>query len=316
MSHLRKLNAWEQAGYDQSNNLQVLPVKQQTTFYLVAGNGLEIKVDDPSLVALRASDSDDKGAHKSAGLTAWEKDQFIRKIVVSAKTDEGSTKLRAQLNGSDWVEPLTIRVVRDQNWRQIGKTTGEAFVDIRKQLQALPLRDAVLRVAEDQMHSGVCCRSDGFGVYNVDASYNWCGAFAYWCWNQASAIKGQENPFGANNDVLLSPQKAINWAMREDTPGQLLRYKGMNPMTGKGTQEYRDIGWGGHNLQRGDIVLLREGHAGGWNHVCMVNQVDGTSIETMDGNQGKFQSIKRVKRSLADKLPDGSTKLVFVHILL
>jgi hypothetical protein len=79
---------------------------------------------------------------------------------------------------------------------------------------------------------------------------------------------------------------------------QLLRYQGGNPMTGKGTQEYREIGYNGYFLERGDIVLLREGSASGWKHVCMINSANGSQLQTMDGNQGKGQSIKLVKRSL------------------
>jgi hypothetical protein len=237
-------------------------------------------------------------------------------VILVAKTGDGQTALRAQLNGSDWVKPITIQLVSDQNWRRVGKAEGEVSRELRQELQRLDLRDAVLRIAEDQMHSSIASRSDGFGVYDCDPSYNWCGAFAHWCWKQAAAIKGVQNPFGANNNVLLSPQKAISWAMREDTPLQLLRYQGGNPMTGKGTQEYREIGYNGYFLERGDIVLLREGSASGWKHVCMINSVNGSQLQTMDGNQGKGQSIKLVKRSLDDKVADGSPKLVFVHVTL
>ena len=153
-------------------------------------------------------------------------------------------------------------------------------------------------------------------MYHSNKAYNWCGAFAHWCWSQATAIRGEGNPFGGDSEVLLSPQKAIHWAMRSDTPAVLLRYKGIDPMTGKGTQEYREIGAQGHQLERGDIMLLRDGNAGGWKHVSLVNSVSGTAVQTLDGNQGAGQSIKLVNRSLTDILPDKSPKLVFVHVLL
>ena len=38
------------------------------------------------------------------------------------------------------------------------------------------------------------------------------------------------------------------------------------------------------------------------------------NMRTIDGNQGKFQSIKVVSRILSDKLPDGSSKLAFLHV--
>jgi hypothetical protein len=315
MSHLRKLGNWDVAGYDEARNLQILPIGQRTTFYLIAGAGLDVDVDDADYVSLAVGESDDKSAHKNAELSAWEKEQFIRKIVLTGKS-AGDTKLHAKLNGGDWVEPMTISVLSDQNWRQVGKATGEATPGMRQEIQQLPLRAAVLRAAEDQLHSAVCSRSDGFGVYHSNTSYDWCGAFAHWCWAQASAIKNVANPFGGNSDVLLSPQKAINWAMRDDTAGQLLRYRGINPMTGTGLQEYRDIGWNGYQLEPADIVLLREGTAAGWKHVCMVYRTGNPDIQTIDGNQGKFQSIKVVNRSLDDTLPDGSPKLVLVHVTL
>ena len=85
-------------------------------------------------------------------------------------------------------------------------------------------------------------------------------------------------------------------------------------MDGKGRQEYRDVGWNGYELKPGNVVLLREGHAAGWKHVCMVHSVDGSHVETIDGNQG-LPSIKLVNRSLDTRLPDGSPKLVFVTVM-
>jgi CHAP domain len=316
MPHFRKLGGRDQAGYDESRALQVLPIAQQTTFYLVAGADLDVSVDDENLVSLTVGSSDEKAAHSSTELTAWEKGNVIRKIVVNAKNNEGETTLRAKLNSNDFAQPITLRIIHDQNWRRVGKAAGECTPELRQELQLLPVRDAVLRVAEDQLHSSVCSRSNGFGVYNIDKTYDWCGAFAFWCWEQAATIKGLNNPFGSKSSVLWSPQRAIDWAIDPSSAGQLLRYQGGNPMTGKGTQEYREIGWNGYQLERGDIVLLRLGNAGGWKHVCMVDKVNGSALQTIDGNQGANQSIKKVSRSLDEKLPDGSYKLVFVHALI
>jgi hypothetical protein len=204
MAHFRKIG--DRTGYDEDRALQILPVTQQTTFYLVAGADLDVSVDDDSVVGLKAGDTDDKAAHRSAELTAWEKDNILRKVVVKANSNEGETALHAKLDGADFAQSVTLRVVADQNWRRVGKATGECQPELRAELQLLPLRDAVLRVAEDQLHSSVCTRSNGFGVYNIDKSYDWCGAFAYWCWNQAAAIKNLDNPFGPKSSVLWSPQ--------------------------------------------------------------------------------------------------------------
>ncbi|WP_156971056.1 hypothetical protein [Beijerinckia mobilis] len=115
--------------------------------------------------------------------------------------------MHAKLNGRDWIAPLTIRVVSNQQNRQVGASAGEVSPQLRVELQRLSLRDAVIRIAEDQMHSAIATQSDGFGVYNIDAKFNWCGAFAYWCWQQACAIKSVPNPFGSNGGVLWSPHK-------------------------------------------------------------------------------------------------------------
>jgi hypothetical protein len=312
VAHLRKPGTGDLAGFDSTRNLQILAINQRTNFYLVAGADLNVFTDDDSCAAVVAGKSDAAAIKKDGTLSAWEKSQEIRPLSVVGKS-LGSTTLRAQLDGRDWIAPLTIRVLNDKTCRQVGKATAQVTPELRSEIQSLSLRDAVIRVAEDQMHSAIS-QSRGFGVYDMDASLDWCGGFAYWCWNQACAIQGVENPFGSSNTVLWSPQRAIHWAMQDTTPAQLLRYKGISPMDGKGRQDYREIGWNGYELRRGDVVLLRDGHAAGWKHVCMVHSVDGRAIVTIDGNQG-LPSIKLVNRSLDDKLPDGSAKLVFVAVM-
>jgi hypothetical protein len=316
MSNLKKVG--NQTGYDASAGLQIVPLNGQTVFYLVAGEGLDVSVDDPSIATVTADTGDNKSIHSSSQLSAWEKEQVIRKLVIKGKA-AGSTRLHAKQGSSDWVSPLTIRVVRNQESRQVGKGMGEVTPELQIELSKLSLRDAVIRIAEDQMHSAIATQSDGFGVYNVPKEYNWCGAFAFWCWQQAAAIKKVDCPFGKNNDVLLSPQKAIHWAMQSSTPGLLLRYAGPDPMAhSKDQQAFIDItGANGRALHTADIVLVRSGSAQGWKHVSMVRQVNGVvSIQSIDGNQGKFQSIKTVNRDLTSKLPDGSYSLVFVHVLV
>ena len=302
----------DQTGYDADRNLQIMSLNMRTTFYLVAGAGLDVSTDDDDIALASSGASDSKGAHKDGTLSDWEKDQVIRVITLTAKS-AGSTQLRAPLDGSDWIEPLTIRVLHDATCRQVGKATAQVTPELRQELQGMALRDAVIRVAEDQMHSAIA-KSNGFGVYNMASNLDWCGGFAYWCWDQACAIRGEENPFGAKSTVLWSPQRAIDWAMQSTTPAQLLRYEGVSPMDGKGQQDYHDIGWCGYDLKPADIVLLRAGNAGGWKHVCMVHEVNGRSIVTIDGNQGS-PSIKMVNRSLDEKLSDGSYQLVFVAVM-
>ncbi len=312
MAHLRKPGFGDQVGFDSNRNLQILAINQRTNFYLIAGADLNVFTDDANCADLVFGKSDATAIKKDATLSSWEKSQEIRPLTIVGKS-LGSTTLRAQLDGRDWIAPLTARVLNDKSCRQVGKATAQVTPELRAEIQRLPLRDAVIRVAEDQMYSAIS-QTSGFGVYDMDAKLDWCGGFAYWCWNQACAIQGGENPFGASNTVLWSPQRAIHWAMQDTTPAQLLRYKGISPMDGKGRQEYREIGWNGYELKPADIVLLRETNAGGWKHVCMVHTVEGRSIKTIDGNQG-LPSIKIVTRSLDTLLPDGSPKLVFVAVM-
>lgn len=313
MSHLRKPGNRDLSGFDPGRNLQIMPVNKKTSFYLVAGDGLEVGTEDESCAVATAGAGDDRLAHKDATLSAWEKNQVIRVIKLHAKAP-GTTRLHAKFQGMDWIDPLTVRVTQDPDSRQVGKSRAEVTPELRKELQGLSLREAVIRVAEDQMNSAICRETRGFGIYNMDKSLDWCGGFAYWCWDQAAAIKGVDNPFGPKNTVLWSPQRALHWAMQPLTAGQILRWSGASPMDGKGRQEYREIGWSGYKLRRGDIVLLRKDKAWGWKHVCMVHSLSGNDLTTIDGNQGS-PCIKTVKRSLTSKLPDGSFSLVFVAVI-
>jgi hypothetical protein len=114
---------------------------------------------------------------------------------------------------------------------------------------------------------------------------------------------------------LASVQKAIHWAMRSDTPGQLLRYEGASPMDGKGHQDYVEIGWNNNYLEPGDIVLTRAGNASGWKHISMIYAKGITTFDTIDGNQGAGQCIKiRQGFAIDQLLPDRSHARVFIHI--
>ncbi|MCZ0737653.1 hypothetical protein [Phreatobacter sp. AB_2022a] len=317
MPHFRKIG-WDQVGFDADRSLQLIPVGRQATLYLVAGPGLDVQVDDDTVVKLNAGTKDDRQAHGAGGLSAWEKDQTIRKIVLTASSKpDATTTLRALLDGRDFAKPVEIQTIMNSNWCQAGAKTAAVTPALMAELKRMPLRDAVIRIAEDQMNSAIAKQGDGFGVYDIDKSYNWCGAFAYWCWAHAAAVQGEFNPFGPSNNVLFSPQKAIHWAMKPESAGQLLRYSGTSPMDGKGHQDYREIGWNGCSLERGDIVLLRKAHAGDWKHVCLVDTVEGDALTTMDGNQGKYNAIKRTRRSLSAMTADGKAPaLVFVHAMI
>src|SRR5687767_9312518 len=102
VAHLRKPGQSDHAGFDSSRNLQILALNQRTNFYLVAGGGLNVFTDDDSCAAVLAGESDDTAAHKDRALSGWEKTQVIRKLTLVGKS-LGSTSLRAQLDGRDWI---------------------------------------------------------------------------------------------------------------------------------------------------------------------------------------------------------------------
>lgn len=43
----------------------------------------------------------------------------------------------------------------------------------------------------------------------------------------AANIQGQANPLDPDDDVVLSPQKAIEWALANPTRATVLRYQGL-----------------------------------------------------------------------------------------
>jgi hypothetical protein len=219
----------------------------------------------------------------------------------------GSTRLYATDGIGVIFDSLDVTVVTDRYSRRVGKDPANISTDIRQQAQGLSLRDAVMLVAEDQMNSSVTAGS-GFGVYGP-SKYDWCGFFVYWCWDMAAALKGVANPFGSDNWTLASPIRAVSWAMRDDSPGQVLHYEGGDEFKGgKQKQEWREFGYNGYQLERGDVVLLHR------KHVCMVDSVSGNTIRTMNGNQGTGHSIKIVDRNVNDTYH--GKKLYFIHVLV
>lgn len=315
MTYFRKITG-EKSGYDASHNLYVIPIKQKAVIHVVMASGLDIVIDDPDLVQIQLGDDNDEYAHKHYKGTDIEEKNPIRKVTMTAQLKTGSTWLRGKYKGWDYTEALKVQVVSDANARQVGKTLGQVTPELAAELKQMSLRDAVMRIAEDQMNSTISHTSKGFGVYDVSPDYNWCGAFVHWCWKQAAHIKGMSNPFGPTNASLLSPQKALHYAMKPETPCIALRYAGMDPMEGKREQEYREIGYNGYQLERGDAVLVRDSDTGKWKHVCMVDSVDGDTVRTMDGNQGSPACIKKRKYSLSEKTATGSLKLAFVHVFV
>jgi len=311
MAHLRTLPGDGDSGFDGSRNLLVVPARNTRNVFLVAGPDLSVSIEETDIATVserNATRSESRDGH----LDPWEQSQGIRCLRISGVHD-GRTVLHARLpDGRDWVAPLTIQVVQNLEARQATAPAG-VTPELRRELQQLTLRQAVLRVAEDQMNSQYGRQAGSFNIY-VGHDYNWCGAFAHFCWSVAAAAKGVANPFGGNNDVLLSPQKAIHFVFGNFDKAILLRYAGIDPMTGAGRMALTDIS-AANPVQPGDICLLRNDNDDGWRHVDIVYEApSGTSFRTIDGNQGD-PAIKIVNRQLDTPAAGKPYKLVFVHVL-
>lgn len=319
MARFTAVTASRSAGFDEERGLLILQAGKTADLFLVAGENLDVTTDDPAICrVLSAADRDVPAAHRQVLVAAGEKGQSIRLIRLKAGGTAGGTVLRAVSGGIGWGS-VEVRVVMNAERRQVGGVTGEVATQaIRDELNTLTLREAVTRVAEDQMNSTICL-GNGFGTYmpaEIDKGVpaDWCGAFAFFCWQQAAAIKHVPNPFGAESKVLWSPQRAIGWAMRNPDKAAILRYEGGDPgpHPTPGRQEFHDLGWGGNTLERGDIVMVRSA-TGAWKHVTQIDWV-GDHVHTIDGNQGNGRCIHRRSYDLRKKVAGGLYELAFLHV--
>ena len=312
----------DSGGFDSGRNTLVLPINTTDTIYLVAGSSLTVTTSDRSIVAADAGAGDDPGSHKLPQLSEWETAQNIRRITLKSGLKPGTALLRAQNSDNrDLIAPLTVMVVNDRDARRVTDALG---IDpaMKAELGALSLRQTVLRIAEDQLHSRVKTNTQGCALYHLNPDYGvlWCGAFAHWCWQQAALVHGVDNPFGKNNDVLLSPQKAIHWGMRADTPSQLLQYGGPDPMTMKDPpQELREIGYMGYQVEPGDVALWRTA-AMTFKHVSFVESVSGRSFVDLNGNAydaGSGSALARVSHSdIGARNNDKSYRCIILHLTI
>lgn|SRR6516162_860952 len=324
MAHVRTLSGMNDSGFDASRSLLVLSTTKTSTLYLVEGgsDNLTVVIDDPEVAS--CVEKDETKAHKKdKNFTEWERSQAVHKLTIKGLKAGETTTLRAVLeDGGDFITPVTIRVVDNADYRQAGDKVA-ITPELRQELQKMDIRSAVLRVAEDQMNSKIGRTVDGGdGRYGLETGMQWCGAFAYWCWATASDAKGVDNPFGAMKSVLLSPQKAISWALQSEE-ATILRYQGGDPYgrtftTGKPlgkeakTQRFVDIS-PANPLCSADIVLVRD--ETDWRHVALVwSAPSGDDLDSIDGNQ-KYPSIRRRTRSMKEKIHKGKDyALAFLHV--
>jgi hypothetical protein len=322
MAFIRAIPGGKDNAYDERNNLLVVPVGQSSALHMIdtSSGGTVLAIDDESIASL-AERNDSANQAKNKQLTDNDRRHPIFRLNIKGLR-AGRTTLRAKrIVGSDGMTPLTIQVVTDPAARQSGNR-GAITPEFRAELQSLTLREAVLRVAEDQMNSKLGRNAGGFGEY-ADKSYDWCGAFCYYCWKVACAAKGESNPFGESVASLLSCQKAVSWAMQTQSC-RILRYQGGDPYGGAfnttvslgkptKTQEFIDIS-PANPVEPGDIAILRK-PSGEWQHVCMVWETPtGETLETIDGNQDN-PCIARRTRSMTARVNQGRDfALIFLHV--
>jgi hypothetical protein len=311
-------------GFNQDLDVLVVPAGRTTSLYLVdtSSLGTSVMIEDESIATV-SEGAVGKSVTKGREFTDYDRSNPISLITVKG-VKVGSTEMVAKRTvGSDGIVPIAIRVVDDPTARQAGKkgVTTPAF---RDELQGMSsLRDAVLRVAEDQMYSTIGS-SGGFGKYHDNDTYDWCGAFAWYCWNAACMARKVSNPFGDNNNSLLSCQKAVSWALQAP-PGRftILRYEGGDPYGSSFTtnkplakterQEYIEIS-PANPVQKGDIMILRN-KTKGWQHVALVwedTPADAAVVQTIDGNVGN--RISRNSRDMKAKINAKDLAVIFIHV--
>ena len=316
MAGLRAAVTGSSAGFDASRSLLVLPLRGKLELYLVAGEELSTGLD--TSICDIAERPPSKTEKQSTLLTAWERSQNIR-VLKFTGTALGSSTFNAWLPNTrtPWITPLTIRVTADKDSRQVGEGPKGAPVigpNLRLGIAGMPFREALVRLAEDQMNSAIGHQpKGGFGCYGLPAKdangnpNNWCGAWVQWLYQRVSEIQGVANPFENNVNTLASPQKAIGFALHRTDKLTLIEFTGTDPFgwsfPPKKNKEGKAAGdspalkaeYKGHTPvagppRRGDVCLVRNSAdpAKGWKHVSMVLTTPDASgqFHTFDGNQG------------------------------
>ena len=328
MSHLCGANKFGSYGFDTERSLLVVPVRQASSLYLAAGENLSVELTTQGIATVTESPVSKQEQATAPGLTPWERAVPLRRLTITGKAP-GSTQLNAYLpDRRPWIAPLDIQVVTDPGYRQAGGG-GTLAPKLAQEIASLSFRDALIRVAKDQMNSKVGrSPTGGDGIYGLDAGVNWCGGFVHWCYVMVGSVSGKTNPFGKNVHTLASPQKAIGWALHNPDKAQLVRFEGTDPYgwswpeAGKAAvadkvglkQSFVDIS-SANPVQKGDVCLVRKNlnPKDGWKHVCMVLDPPDSSgtFTTIDGNQtGAFRPGLGVSNDcIGTNSHDGNEKL-------
>ncbi|MBC7796769.1 MAG: hypothetical protein H7Z37_07850 [Pyrinomonadaceae bacterium] len=176
MSRFMTLPGSSGFGFDSGRSMVVIPVAKRCSVYLIAGGDLKVDVykeplnleagNAKEIATVTEGDVSKKEASDNT-LTEWERQQSIRKFTIEGKS-MGRVYVRALVdNLYNFTLPLEIRVVDNGTFGQASKA-GAIPQEFEVDLSKLSLKEAAVRVAEDQMHNevGQSFQSSGSGLYD------------------------------------------------------------------------------------------------------------------------------------------------------
>ncbi|PWR23232.1 hypothetical protein [Zavarzinia compransoris] len=283
-------------GFDPDNGVLVIGVGESYKLDLAYGDAVDLYLEEPNDGAVKL---DPPGPAKG--------DETHRPFAVTGKKP-GSATLHGVLSrdlppwpkGSRFIQPLSIRVVNGTAGNRQAFGGHSIHEDFRKELVAMNWRDAVLRVAFDQMYSknGTGTSAAARPAYD-EIDENWCGAFVVWCYDVLAKAKGSDSPFGrkfSDSCALRSGIKALAYAIQYPEKFTIYNYTGADRYGGaKTTVAFKPVTPGA--IQRGDVCLTRDEH-GVFRHVCMVYEPPkdaNGSFSVMNGNAGDASGAKSAK---------------------
>ncbi|RJF80600.1 hypothetical protein D3874_26155 [Oleomonas cavernae] len=238
-----------------------------------------------------------------------------RRFKLTGKKANETAVLRGILNrdlapwpkGGDFIRPLEIRVYGEKNSGNRQSLGGiNMHPKFMEELKKLPWRDAVLRVAVDQMQgkNGTGSGDESGKTYDSSGA-SWCGSFVAWCYGVVAAAHGIKSPMAMNGvyNELRSGIQALDWGLKRQAQGQCTVYNyeggprygqhfGGGAFSGDEAKSFatrlNKVAAG--SIARGDVVLVRaEDHHGEFNHVCMVYEPPKGPTDpfvVMNGNAG------------------------------
>jgi len=266
-------------GLDLDDSALVLPFKRNFSMYLIGGPDVKPTVKDPDIVEL-TEQTPGKGANPH--LSKDESGAVVRQLNLKSLRLGNTILSFAGPDGKAALQWMDVSVVQNADARQ-AEDARHISASFREELQSLTFRDALIRVATDQMYSAI--GRSGSANARYDDGGEWCGSFVRWCYEVVSAAKGVENPFAKYS--LRSGIKTLYAGMAEPTKFTVMRYEGPDRYGGLKTQQkFIEID-DSHPVRMGDICLPRGDSGDTFPHVSMVydESVTGGAFSTIDGNQ-------------------------------